>query len=142
MPSPSQRSAARSPCGLAPAPASPRSPPSSSPILGSGYRFNVVELRPDRSSFIAPAFLAGPAAAFGLRAALTPRLFVSGSGGLAMLETSGHPGRFLDADVSLALGSRLAMVGGVRQMWYHDPHALLNRTFTPVVVGLRIMSGR
>lgn len=62
-------------------------------ILGSGYRFNVVELRPDRSSFIAPAFLGGPAAAFGLRAALTPRLFVSGSGGLAMLETSGHPGR-------------------------------------------------
>ena len=77
-----------------------------------------------------------------MRAALTTRVLVSGSGGVAMLETSGHPGRFLDADVSFALGSRLAVVGGVRQMWYYDPHAQLNRTYAPVVVGLRFLSRR
>ena len=108
--------------------------------LGSGYRRNVGHSRPDGTYFDAPAFLGGLGAAVGVRAALTTRVLVSGSGGVAMLETSGHPGRFLDADLSVALGSRVAVVGGVRHMWYYDPHAQLNRTYAPVVVGLRFLS--
>jgi len=110
--------------------------------ITSGYKWNVGHPRADGSFFGAPDFLAGPAGAFGFRAPLTTRLLVSGSGGVAMLETSGHPGRFLDADVSFALWSRLAVLGGVRRMWYYDPHGRLNRTVTPVVVGLRVKSRR
>lgn len=110
--------------------------------IASGYHWNVAHQRPDGSLFLAPDVLYGPAAAFGLRAALSTHLLVSGSGGVAMLESSGHPGRFIDADISFALWSRLAVLGGVRHMWYYDPHAGLNRTVTPVVFGLRFRSRR
>jgi hypothetical protein len=110
--------------------------------IGSGYKWNVGHVRPDGSLFDAPNFLGGPAGAFGLRAALTTCLLVSGSGGVAMLESSGHPGRFLDSDISFAPWSRLALLGGVRRMWYYDPHGALNRTVTPIVVGWRFRSRR
>ena len=112
-------------------------------VFGSGYRRNVQQIRPGGGpGFNAPAFFGGPAVALGARVAPNARVLVSGSGGLAMIETSAGPGRFLDVNLSVEMGSQLALLAGIRHMWYRDVHVDRDRTHTPVVIGLRLLRGR
>ncbi len=107
--------------------------------FGSGYRRNVGHLRPDGSSFDAPDFLGGPAALAGARwsAGDAQATFLAG---LARVEGGVQAGHLVHADVALGSSRRVALVLGVRRLWYRDPHAGLDRTFTPALLGIRVRS--
>ena len=105
--------------------------------IGSGYKSNVGQVRPDGSSFEAPALLGGPAASIGLQLAPGRRVLLGTAVGVARLEP-GEVGYFINVDAVMRITRSAGVVAGLRRMSYYDPHMPQHRAYTPVVFGLRL----
>lgn len=110
-------------------------------VFGSGYVMNVGLFRPDGSEFTAIRFLEGAAISGGVALAPTRMLQLRASAGLLHVVPLGRSGPLVQGDVAVPVSRRVAVVGAVRRAWYYDTRARSDRTFTPLMLGVRVGNG-